>query len=148
MQQRYGQFAVFEFIFSCHSYCRNLRCVAISLQFFKMKQSFKYRIPQNQLYISGIIITIFTAEKAAVLYITLLAQHIHRVITTDEEKLSQYGKNILNKYIEKAYKYNIDPEIMYINFQRAFDSIKKKKLIRALINMEIAPKLIRLKKLE
>lgn len=40
--------------------------------------------------------------------------------------------------MEKACEYNLELELLLAGFQGAFDTIKRKQFIKALINMEIA----------
>lgn len=46
--------------------------------------------------------------------------------------------------MKRAYEYNLQLELLFVDFQSAFDTIKKRKLIKALIDMGIAPKIVRL----
>lgn len=50
---------------------------------------------------------------------------------------------LIKQIMEKAYKFKVDLEVMFIVFQPAFDSITMNKLIYALMEIKIAIKLIR-----
>lgn len=52
--------------------------------------------------------------------------------------------HLLKQSTQKAYEYNVNLEMMFVDFQQVFNSIKRNELITELMNMEVAPKLIRL----
>lgn len=50
----------------------------------------------------------------------------------------------VKQIMEKAYEYKIETEMLFIDFEGAFDSIKREELMKALKELGINPKLIRL----
>lgn len=89
----------------------------------------------------------------------ILSQIIQRrlvAIVTAQNKIGQYqcgflrGRSTvdaihtLKQIMEKAYKYDIEMEMLFIDFERAFDSIKREKLKTVMRELEVPEKLNRL----
>lgn len=59
-------------------------------------------------------------------------------------KINNRRNSFNKKNYGKAYECKVNLELMFTDFQRALDSIKKNKLINALVEIKIDFKLIRL----
>lgn len=54
---------------------------------------------------------------------------------------------LVEKIMVKAYEFKVDLELMFVDFLRVFDSIKRNKLVSAWVEMNLGRKLIRLIKM-
>lgn len=51
---------------------------------------------------------------------------------------------VVRQIMEKCFEYDIDLHVLFVDFKQAFDSVKRCKIIQAMKDLEITPKLINL----